>query len=63
VGILYNEGGIKMTGGLGMRLSGRAFVASPEEFRKRLDDWKSILFVSALTTWTKSGLVPTDTTV
>jgi hypothetical protein len=37
-------------------------VASQEESRKRLGDWEAILLVTASTTWTRGGLVPTDTT-
>jgi hypothetical protein len=43
-------------------LSGRAFMVSQEESRKRLGDQKAILFMSASTTWTRGGLMPTDTT-
>jgi hypothetical protein len=46
-GKLRSEGGIKMTERLGVNLSGRAFMASQEELRKRLGDQKVILFVSA----------------
>jgi hypothetical protein len=61
-GKLHSEGGVKMTGGLGMSLSGRVFVASQEESWKKLGDLEAILFVSASTTWTRGGLMPTDTT-
>jgi hypothetical protein len=47
---------------LGVSLSGLAFVASQEMPRKRLGDWEAILFVSASTTWTRGGFVPTNTT-
>jgi hypothetical protein len=45
-----------------MRLSGQAFVASQGESRKRLGDREAIFFVSTSITWTRGGLVPTDTT-
>jgi hypothetical protein len=38
------------------------FVASQEESQKRLDDRKTILLVSASTTWIRDSFVPTDTT-
>jgi hypothetical protein len=60
-GKLHSEGGIKMTEGLGVSLSGRDFVASQRESRKILGDQEAILFVSASTTRTRSDLVPTDT--
>jgi hypothetical protein len=59
---LCSQGGIKVTGGLGVSLSGLTFVASQVEYRKRLGDQEAILFVSASTTWTRRGLVTTDTT-
>jgi hypothetical protein len=37
-------------------------MVSQEESRKRLGDQKAILFMSASTTWTRGGLMPTDTT-
>jgi hypothetical protein len=49
--------GIEVTGDLA-----RALVASQEKSRKRLGDREAILSVSASTTWTRGGLVPTDTT-
>jgi hypothetical protein len=61
-GKLRSEGNIKMTERPGVNLSGRAFMASQEELRKRLGDQKVIIFASVSTTWTKNGLVPTDTT-
>jgi hypothetical protein len=61
-GKLHSEGVIKVTGGLSMSLSSRAFVASQGKSWKRLGDQKIILFVSASTTWTRGGLVSTDTT-
>jgi hypothetical protein len=51
-----------MTERFGVSLSGQAFVASQEEFRKKFGDQEAILFVSASTTWTRGGLVSTDTT-
>jgi hypothetical protein len=60
-GKLRNEGGVKVTGTLGVSYSGRAFMASQKEPRKRLGDRKIILFVSVSTTWNRNGLVPTDT--
>jgi hypothetical protein len=53
-GKLRSEGGIKVTERLGVRLNGQAlgsqtFVASQEKPRKRLDDRKAILSVSAST--------------
>jgi hypothetical protein len=56
------EDGIKVAGILGVSLSGRAFMASQEESRKRLGDREAIFFVSASTIWTKGDLVSTDTT-
>jgi hypothetical protein len=61
-GKLRCEGGIKVTGRLGMSLSGRVFVASQKVPQKRLGDREAILFVSASTTWINCGLPPTDTT-
>jgi hypothetical protein len=49
--------GIEVIGDLAI-----ALVASQEESRKRLGDRKIILLVSASTTWTRDGLVLTDTT-
>jgi hypothetical protein len=37
-GKLCSEGGIKVTEGLGVSLSGQTFVASQEAFRNRLGD-------------------------
>jgi hypothetical protein len=37
-------------------------VACQEEYRKILGDREAILSVSASTTWTRGGFVPTDTT-
>jgi hypothetical protein len=51
-----------VAGILGVSLSGRAFMASQEESRKRLGDREAIFFVSASTIWTKGDLVSTDTT-
>jgi hypothetical protein len=36
-------------------------VASQEEFRKKLGDREAILLVSASITWTRHGLMPTNT--
>jgi hypothetical protein len=58
---LRSEGGIKVTGGLGVILSGRAFVATQGVSRKKFGDQEATLFVSTSITWTKDGLVPTDT--
>jgi hypothetical protein len=60
-GKLCSEGSIKVTGELGVSLNGQTFVASQWESRRIFGDWKEILFVSASTTWTRGGLVPTDT--
>jgi hypothetical protein len=54
---LHIGDGIKVIGGLV-----RALVASQEEFRKRLGNREAVLLVSASTTWTRGGLVATDTT-
>ena len=60
-GKLRSEGGIKVTGRLGVRLSGRAFVQVNGVPRKRLGDRKAILLVSASATWARCSFVPTDT--
>jgi hypothetical protein len=54
---LLSGDGIEVTGDLA-----RALVASQEESRKRFGDREAILLVSASTTWTRGGLVPTYTT-
>jgi len=40
----------------------QALVAMQEETRERLGGREAILFVSASTTWSRSGLVPNRTT-
>jgi hypothetical protein len=61
-GKLRSEGGIKLTGELGVSFSGLSFVASQGVSQKRFGDQETILLVSASTTRASGGLVLTDTT-
>jgi hypothetical protein len=54
---LLSGDGIDVTGDLA-----RALMASQEESRNTLGDWKIIFLASASATWTTDGLVPTDIT-